>query len=107
MMVSSETSPTTEMRLGSSERLAQCDTGLLGSASMMVTAPPRLASSDASSTADVDLPAPPLGVRNTIVGMTDTTKFGMTGPENTLWLVEAQEDSESSQSVVRILPDNG
>ena len=74
---------------------------------MMVTAPPRLASSDASTTAEVDFPAPPLGVRNTIVGMTDTTKFGMSGPENTLWLVEAQEDSESPQTVVRIPLDDG
>jgi hypothetical protein len=66
-----------------------------------------LTSSDPSSTADVDFPAPPLGVRNTIVGMTGTTKFGMSGPENTLWLVEAQEDSESSQAVVRILLNDG
>jgi hypothetical protein len=58
-------------------------------------------------TADVDFPAPPLGVRNTIVGMTDTTKFGMSGPENTLWVVEAQEDSESSLTVVRIPLDYG
>jgi len=34
--------------------------------------------------------------------MTDTTKFGMSEPENILWLVEAQEDSESSLAVVRI-----
>jgi hypothetical protein len=75
---------------------------MLSVPSVRITAPPRLASSDARSTADVDFPAPPLGVRNTIVGMTVTTKFGMNGPENTPQLVEAQEDSESSQTVVRL-----
>jgi hypothetical protein len=36
---------------------------------MIVTDAPRLASSDASRTADVDLPAPPLELAKEMVGM--------------------------------------
>jgi hypothetical protein len=44
-------------------------TGWLGSASMIVTDAPRPASSVASSTAEVDFPAPPLELVKAIVGM--------------------------------------
>ena len=44
-------------------------TGWLGSASMIVTDAPRLASSVASSTAEVDLPAPPLELAKAMVGI--------------------------------------
>jgi hypothetical protein len=49
-------------------RLAQRDTGLLGSASMIVTLAPCAASSVARTTAEVDFPAPPLGLAKTMVG---------------------------------------
>jgi hypothetical protein len=47
-------------------------TGWFGSASMIVTEAPRLASSVASSTAEVDLPAPPLELAKEMVGMDQT-----------------------------------
>ena len=50
-------------------RRAQAETDRLGSASMMVTAAPRRASSQARMTAEVDLPAPPLGLAKTMVGI--------------------------------------
>jgi hypothetical protein len=50
-------------------RLAHFEIGRFGSASMMVTVALRLASSVASTTADVDLPAPPLGLAKTMVAM--------------------------------------
>src|SRR3954447_24136415 len=50
-------------------RLPHLDTGLLGSASMIVTPAPLSASSEASNTALVDLPAPPLLLAKTMVGI--------------------------------------
>src|SRR3954454_8491607 len=69
MIESSVTSTTTVRLSGSPGRFAHDDTGLFGSASMMVTVAPRSASSVASNTAEVDFPAPPLGLAKTIVGM--------------------------------------
>ena len=50
-------------------RLAHWLSGRLGSASIIVTVPPWLASSVASKTAAVDLPTPPFGLANTMVGI--------------------------------------
>ena len=50
-------------------RFAHTETGLFGSASMMVTSTPLRASSVARMTAEVDFPAPPLGLAKTMVGM--------------------------------------
>ena len=58
-------------------RPAQRDTGLLGSASMIATVAPRPASSVARTTADVDFPAPPLGLAKTIVGMDGLPRVGL------------------------------
>src|SRR5689334_24928081 len=69
MIESSVTSAMTVIDSGFPGRFAQADTGLLGSASMIVTVAPRSASSVASSTAEVDFPAPPLGLAKMIVGM--------------------------------------
>src|SRR5262249_12689771 len=69
MMVLSEISATTVRLSGHPALLAHCETGLLGSASMIVTPAPFRASSVARMTADVDFPAPPLGLAKTIVGM--------------------------------------
>src|SRR3954470_6318800 len=69
MIVSSEMSETTVRFSGRPSRLAQWDSGRLGSASMTVTAAPFRASSEASRMAEVDFPAPPLGLAKTIVGM--------------------------------------
>ena len=69
--VSSEMSAMTSSASGRPGRRAQAETGRFGSASMMVTAAPRRASSPARMTAEVDLPAPPLGLAKTMVGMTD------------------------------------
>jgi hypothetical protein len=44
------------------------ETGWLGSASMMVTVVPRVASSVANRTAELDLPHPPLELANEMVG---------------------------------------
>src|SRR5690349_18436382 len=67
--VSSVTSAMTSSRSGRPGRLAQAETGRFGSASMMVTAAPLRASSQARTTAEVDLPAPPLGLAKTMVGI--------------------------------------
>ena len=69
MIVSSFTSAMTSRLSGLPGRFAHFETGLLGSASIMVTRAPFPASSVASTTAEVDLPAPPLGLANTMVGM--------------------------------------
>ena len=54
---------------GSTDPLAQRDTGLLGSASMIVTLAPCPASLVARTTAEVDFPGPPLELAKTVVGM--------------------------------------
>src|SRR3978361_599224 len=69
---SSVTSASTIREAGLPGRLAHCDTGLFGSASIMITVPPRSANMVARSTAEVDFPAPPLGLANTMVGMGDS-----------------------------------
>src|ERR1035437_6949666 len=74
MIVVSETSPMTVKVSGQPGRRAHCDTGWFGSASITVTAAPRWASSVASTTAEVDFPAPPLGLANTIVGILEAPR---------------------------------
>src|SRR4051794_31150808 len=69
MMDSSVTSARTVSIGGFPGRLAQCETGRFGSASMIVTLAPFPLSSVASRTAEVDFPAPPLGLAKTIVGI--------------------------------------
>src|SRR4051794_30622679 len=69
MIVSSVTSSSTVSWKGLPGRFAHRETGRFGSASMMTTFLPDSASCVASSTAEVDLPAPPLGLANTIVGI--------------------------------------
>src|ERR1700722_6163484 len=64
-IASSVTSATTVRLGGLPGRLAQRDTGRLGSASMTVTLAPCPASSVARTTAEVDFPAPPLGLAKT------------------------------------------
>ena len=69
MIVCSVTLSSTVRVSGLFGRLAHRDTGRLGSASMMVTVAPFAASSEARRTAEVDLPAPPFGDANTMVGI--------------------------------------
>jgi len=69
MMVCSVTLSTKVSVFGLPGRLAQRDTGLFGSASMMVTEAPFSASCVARRTAAVDLPTPPLGEATEITGM--------------------------------------
>src|SRR5881227_2482641 len=69
MIVSSVTSSSTASWSGLPGRFAHRETGRFGSASMMTTFLPDSASCVASSTAEVDLPTPPLGLANTIVGI--------------------------------------
>src|SRR3954447_5668073 len=69
MMLSSVTLARTSRLSGLPDRFAQEETGRLGSASMIVTAAPFLASSDANTTADVNFPAPPFGEAKTMVGI--------------------------------------
>src|SRR5690349_20871794 len=68
-MVFSETLEITVRFSGRPSLHAHRVMGLFGSASMMVTAAPFSASSVARMSADVDFPAPPLGVAKTIEGM--------------------------------------
>src|SRR5271165_588316 len=68
-MASSVTSATTARLAGFPGRFAQRERGLLGSASMTATFAPCPASSVARMTAEVDFPAPPLGLAKTMVGM--------------------------------------
>src|SRR5271169_3432846 len=72
-IASSVTSAMTVRLKGFPGRFAQRETGLLGSASMIVTLAPCPASSVARTTAEVDFPAPPLGLAKTMVGMADET----------------------------------
>ena len=67
-MVSSVTSSITVSDSGRPGRWAHRDTGRFGSASMTVTLSPDPASSQASRTAEMDLPAPPLGLAKTHKG---------------------------------------
>src|SRR3954451_8395584 len=67
MIVSSVTSSSTASWSGLPGRFAHRETGRFGSASIMTTFFPDSASCVASSTAEVDLPAPPLGLANTMV----------------------------------------
>ncbi len=69
MIVSSVGSSITVSVSGFPGSLAQMDTGRFGSASMTVTLLPDSASSLASSTAEVDFPAPPLGDAKTMTEM--------------------------------------
>src|SRR5271157_363163 len=69
MIESSVTSAMTLKAAGLPGLFAQRDTGLLGSASMIVTPAPFPASSVARMTAEVDFPAPPFGLAKTMVGM--------------------------------------
>src|ERR671918_1160889 len=70
IMVCSDTSAIMVRVFGTAACLAHLETGLFGSASMMVTAvAPCAASSVARSTAEVDFPTPPFGLAKTIVGI--------------------------------------
>src|SRR3954452_19445473 len=69
VMVSSSTSAMTVSEAGFPGFFAQRETGLSGSASIKVTVAPLFASSVARSTADVDFPAPPLGLAKTMDGI--------------------------------------
>src|SRR5271156_4139992 len=69
MIVSSEMLAITVSASGLPGRPAHWESGLFGSASMTVTAAPWLTSSVASRMAAVDLPTPPLGLANTMVGI--------------------------------------
>jgi hypothetical protein len=64
--VSSVTSATRVRLAGFPGRFAQRETGLLGSASTIATVAPCPASSVARTTAEVDFPAPPLGLAKTL-----------------------------------------
>src|ERR1700676_4021272 len=69
MTVFSVTSSMTVKTSGLPGRRPHRETGLFGSASMIVTLAPLVASWVASRTAEVDFPAPPFGEANTMVGM--------------------------------------
>src|ERR1700730_2784279 len=77
MIVFSEMSEMTARFSGRPSLAAHCETGLLGSASMTVTEAPLRASSVASRTAEVDFPAPPLGLAKTMVGMEKLLRSGV------------------------------
>src|SRR6202451_3623854 len=69
MIVASPISAMTVMFSGRPALFAHWETGLFGSASMIVTCAPLSASSVARITADVDLPAPPLGLSANMFGL--------------------------------------
>jgi hypothetical protein len=69
MMESSVVVAITVRLSGLPGRDAHWVSGRFGSTSIIVTEPPCVASSVASKTAAVDLPTPPLGLANTMVGM--------------------------------------
>jgi hypothetical protein len=71
MIESSATSAMTVRLSGLPGLFAHSESGLFGSASTMVTPAPKPASSVASNTAAVDLPTPPFGLANTMVGMSE------------------------------------
>src|ERR1700722_9406029 len=79
MIELSDMSATTVRFSGHPALFAHWETGLFGSASRTVTPTPLRANSVARMTAEVDFPAPPLGLAKTIVGMMNKSEERVAG----------------------------